>query len=374
MTPSDTGVVEVPDSARGALADLLSVYSARRPGWDGGSLGTGKRGGEVRVLDAEMLVPGRPGIVDVVAASGTARARAVRAADPGRRGPLHPRRRRGGARARSTTTKASPSCSTPRATPMVAAMLLAARVREVVEASLVRQLREDEGSVDPGHGGPHRVHGLQRSRRRARDSGSSSCSRSTRSGFNHLAAPLAVWRRAGRDLGVVQEYLSGASSGCALALTSVRDLYASGGPPEHAGGDFGAEAHRLGTMTARMHLGLDKAFGRRPGDVGRGPRGSRRRCARCRRTCSNGPTSQSCSASCARSRSRAQAIRTHGDFHLGRTCRTEQGWYVVDFATGGLPTSMAGCGDCDRTATGPVLPLPARRRGRHAVVLRARGD
>ncbi len=87
-------------------------------------------------------------------------------------------------------------------------------------------------------------------------------------GFNHIAAPVAVWRRSGRDLGIVQEYLAGASSGRDLAVTSVRDLYASGGPPELAGGDFGAEAHRLGTMTARMHLGLEQAFGRRRGDVG----------------------------------------------------------------------------------------------------------
>jgi len=86
-------------------------------------------------------------------------------------------------------------------------------------------------------------------------------------GFNHIAAPVAVWRRGGRDLGIVQEYLPGGSSGRALAVTSVRDLYASGGPPELAGGDFGAEAHRLGTMAARMHLGLEEAFGRREADV-----------------------------------------------------------------------------------------------------------
>jgi predicted trehalose synthase len=32
----------------------------------------------------------------------------------------------------------------------------------------------------------------------------------------------------------------------------------------------------------------------------------------------------------------SEMIRTHGDFHLGRTVRTEQGWYVSDFRPGGV--------------------------------------
>ena len=79
-------------------------------------------------------------------------------------------------------------------------------------------------------------------------------------GFNHVAAPLVRWVWEGRDLGVVQEPLADRSGGWALALTSLRDFYASGGSPEAAGGDFGAEARALGTMTARMHLALDRAF------------------------------------------------------------------------------------------------------------------
>ena len=86
-------------------------------------------------------------------------------------------------------------------------------------------------------------------------------------GFNHLAAPLARWQRGGRDLGLVQELLAGSAGGWALALTSLRDLYASGRPEEAAGGDFGPEARALGTMTARMHLALDQAFGRRSAEV-----------------------------------------------------------------------------------------------------------
>lgn len=80
-------------------------------------------------------------------------------------------------------------------------------------------------------------------------------------GFNHVAAPLAVWRRGGWDLGVVQERLSGSVDGWTLALTSLRDLFAAGGTPERAGGDFGPESAALGTMTARLHLALDRARG-----------------------------------------------------------------------------------------------------------------
>jgi predicted trehalose synthase len=39
--------------------------------------------------------------------------------------------------------------------------------------------------------------------------------------------------------------------------------------------------------------------------------------------------------------SAGQCIRTHGDFHLGRVWRTEQGWYVGDFAPAGLPPPVA---------------------------------
>ena len=80
------------------------------------------------------------------------------------------------------------------------------------------------------------------------------------SGFNHIAAPLVRWVWEGSDLGVVQEPLADRSGGWALALTSLRDFYAAGGSPETAGADFGAEARALGTMTARMHLALDRAF------------------------------------------------------------------------------------------------------------------
>ncbi|MGC8471453.1 MAG: hypothetical protein ACP5PM_04060 [Acidimicrobiales bacterium] len=151
-------------------------------------------------------------------------------------------------------------------------------------------------------------------------------------GFNHLAAPVAFWRRAGRDLGVVQELLAGATSGWALAMSSLRDLIASGEPPEVAGGDFAAEAFALGTMTARMHVALDRAFGRRTGDAaswadavarGLGAAGSK------------GRSGAQLLAALRRSGLHPPAIRTHGDLHLGRTARTDHGWVLADTLPGG---------------------------------------
>ncbi len=147
-------------------------------------------------------------------------------------------------------------------------------------------------------------------------------------GFNHLAAPLARWRRGGRDLGVVQELPAGAARGWAVAAASLRDLLAAGGAPEEAGGDFATEAHSLGTMTARMHLALDRVFGRQSVDVAAALGASAEaagvpRWARAERLRSLGPGEL-----------RTAAVRSNGDFHLGRSARTDHGWVVADFLPG----------------------------------------
>jgi len=342
MTPSETDVVDVSDSARAALADLVSTYAARRPEWDvEGAGASGAVRAAVRVLEAEMLEPGRPGIVDVVAELGD---RLVHI-------PF-------GLRSPEDETRFIPDGEDPVLGSLVdgdgdavvfdatrdavmAAMLLERVSGEVVQSSLVRYLRGDKGSVTLAMedriaftvytevvDGPRPELELFLALDEV--------------GFNHLAAPLAVWRRAGRDLGVAQEYLPGGSSGYALALTSVRDLYASGGPPELAGGDFGAEAHRLGTMTARMHLGLDKAFSRRTGDVGRWAAEIEETLSALSPHLLERPDVEELLRELRALQVTSMAIRTHGDFHLGRTCRTEQGWYVIDFTPGGRPTSTAG--------------------------------
>lgn len=156
-------------------------------------------------------------------------------------------------------------------------------------------------------------------------------------GFNHLAAPLARWQRGGRDLGLVQELLAGSAGGWALALTSLRDLYASGGAPEEAGGDFGPEARALGTMTARMHLALDQAFGRRSAEVADLVDGIEAAVAAADQSELAGPEVAEALASLRSGGLRCPTVVTHGDFHLGRTARTDQGWVVADTMPGGVP-------------------------------------
>jgi predicted trehalose synthase len=160
-------------------------------------------------------------------------------------------------------------------------------------------------------------------------------------GFNHLAAPVALWRRQGRDLGIVQEMLMGGAGGWALALTSLRDLYGSGVRPEEAGGDFAFEARSLGTMAARMHLASDKAFGRQHGSVADWTAGVESAVGRLAQPLLRLPGSADSLRALRNSTERAAMVRTHGDFHLGRTARTDQGWVVADWLPGGVDAAGA---------------------------------
>jgi maltokinase len=183
-----------------------------------------------------------------------------------------------------------------------------------------------------------------------------------RMGFNHLPAPLFTWRRDGRDLAMAQEFLVGGTEGWSLGLTSLRELFSSAvaAPAaagetrpavetvSGAGGDFGAEARRLGEMTARMHLALAGAFGAEPG---RPARWAER--ARSGLDALSEPGLLPGGVSLAPAfevverlaalEDPGMAIRPHGDFHLGQVMRTAMGWFVLDFegapdyAIGGPP-------------------------------------
>ena len=155
-------------------------------------------------------------------------------------------------------------------------------------------------------------------------------------GFNHVAAPLARWVEDGRDLGLVLEPLADRSAGWALALTSLRDFYAAGGSPEAAGGDFGTEARALGTMTARLHLALDRAYLRHPEPVVDWVDQAEQAIATADPNMLEAPGVADLVKWIRESDSRLPVIRTHGDFHLGRTSRTDQGWVVSDCAPGGV--------------------------------------
>jgi len=337
------------EERRAALGELVAAYAARRPGWDGDATGP------VRVIDAQTMVAGRPGVIDVVADIG---GRVVH--EPlGLRAP--------GDEARFLAETEDPVLGLFEDVDGLAVVFEALHDGDVagalieavsgrhVDSALVRLVRiDDEATTVAAEdrlaltvfndvGSPAR-RGLE------------TLIALDEMGFNHIAAPLAVWRRAGRDLGVVQEYLAGASDGWALALTSVRDLYAAGGPPEEAGGDFGTEAHRIGTMAARMHLALDRAFGRRRDDAEAYADAVEEAVAEHAPSLLERPGVGELLGKVRALEVPLHGIRTHGDFHLGLVCRTEQGWYVADFPS--RPPAISAGSAPAPPGSGPVLRSP----------------
>lgn len=160
-------------------------------------------------------------------------------------------------------------------------------------------------------------------------------------GFNHLAAPLARWRRRRVDLGLVQELDPSRVDGWALALTSLRDLYGTGGRPEAAGGDFAPEARALGVMTARMHLALDGSYGRTPTEAGEWAADAAATIRRRDPGLLEEAGVEEVLAALSGSSVGTPALRIHGDLHLGRIARTDQGWVLADFVSEALSGDLA---------------------------------
>jgi maltokinase len=163
-------------------------------------------------------------------------------------------------------------------------------------------------------------------------------------GFEHISAPVATWRRDGRDLAVVRTYLGGGTEGWQLALTSLRDLYDSRLDPAEAGGDFAPEAHRLGQITGRMHVALGKALGVGPGDPEAWADSMVAHLARSRARVLDAAAIAEAFERLRQVREPGSSIRVHGDYHLGQTMRTNEGWFILDFE-----------GE-------PAIPLEERRR------------
>ena len=166
-------------------------------------------------------------------------------------------------------------------------------------------------------------------------------------GFAHVPAPLVVWRDGQQDYAFGQQFLAGGTEGWALALTSLRDLYSitsrgdgagEPGTPAEAGGDFAAEASRLGRMTAEMHIALHDVFGPapRPETVAGWSSLVASLPDRLKRASEQVDRDLLEEASPLLSRLNeiedpGPAIRVHGDYHLGQVIRTDLGWYVIDF-------------------------------------------
>jgi maltokinase len=305
-------------------------------------------GGEVEILRAEVLRPGRPGLLDLVVRVGAREAHMV----AGLRGvgdePHFLRAGEETALGLLDDDHGLAVCTDALRDAQLAPLLAATLQETAARPGPVAVRRDDDDAtiVDCGDRGELTVFPWLAAKARpevdllvALDD----------AGFNHVAAPLVRWVWEGRDLGMVQEPLSDRSGGWALALTSLRDLYAAGGAPEAAGGDFGAEARALGTMTARMHLALDRAFLRHPEPVTDWVDAAEVDIVAADPSLLDAPGIAELVKWIRESESRLPVIRTHGDFHLGRTARTDQGWVVCDCAPGGV---LAG-----DTAPGRRTPL-----------------
>jgi maltokinase len=162
-------------------------------------------------------------------------------------------------------------------------------------------------------------------------------------GCTSIVPPLA-WIEAdiageATTLAMMQPFLRSASDGWALAVTSVRDLYAEADlHADEVGGDFAGESERLGRATAEVHALLARALPSRNADA------------------------DECAATAKQMHERLDAAvgvvprlapyaddlhaaydavgqlsggvpvqRIHGDLHLGQALRTETGWVIIDF-------------------------------------------
>ena len=192
-------------------------------------------------------------------------------------------------------------------------------------------------------------------------------------GFEHVAAPVATWEESGTHLAVLQPYLAGGTDGWALALTSLRDLYGSEcDDPADCGGDFAAEARRLGGVTAAMHVALAAALGTGTPDTGEWAGLMERQLER---VAAQAPWNKTAHATFEALRAMAapgKALRVHGDYHLGQVLRTDTGWFVLDFE--GEPARPL---DERRERSSPLKDVAGMLRSFHyatAVVLRERED
>ena len=150
--------------------------------------------------------------------------------------------------------------------------------------------------------------------------------------FPNIAPVVATWQRGDHDLAVCQPFLVDGTDGWKLALASARDYFRGEElDPSEVGGDFSSEAERLGRATAELHLALAECFPAETFDVevlARSLEASLDDVIEGQR-----PALQTLIAE-VRSIPAAEtgpAIRVHGDYHLGQTLRSVDGWFIFDF-------------------------------------------
>ena len=172
-------------------------------------------------------------------------------------------------------------------------------------------------------------------------------------------------------LGLLTEFFANSAEGWAMATSSVRDLMSEGDlRADEVGGDFAAEAHRLGEAVAAVHADLARAFG-----TNIAPHDELTRILDGMRAEANAAADlvpslaehrEAIMTAFDRASDHAAGInlqRIHGDLHLGQVLRTLTGWSIIDFE--GEPSKPL--------AVPPGDAQPAQGRRRHAPLVRLRG-
>ncbi len=141
------------------------------------------------------------------------------------------------------------------------------------------------------------------------------------------------------SLAMLQEFMTTASDGWQLATSSVRDLMAEGDlHAEEAGGDFAAEAHRLGVSTAEVHADLTAAFD--TAVLGSSELADRAAAMNARLDAALVEVPElsemadglrQAYSDFAELAEPVLAQRVHGDLHLGQVLRTSYRWVILDF-------------------------------------------
>ncbi|MDT7579989.1 MAG: maltokinase [Pseudonocardiales bacterium] len=137
-------------------------------------------------------------------------------------------------------------------------------------------------------------------------------------------------------LAMLQNFAGNAADGWAMALASVRDLFAEADlRADEVGGDFAAEAARIGETVATVHAELAEALGsteRDPSELAQV--WSDRLDAAARETPALAPYVEQIRAVYDAVTTFPEPIaahRVHGDLHLGQLLRTPTGWLILDF-------------------------------------------
>ncbi len=162
-------------------------------------------------------------------------------------------------------------------------------------------------------------------------------------GSTNIADPLGelTGTMAGEptSLALLTRYFANSADGWAMATTSVRDLMAEGDlHADEVGGDFAAEAKRLGAAVAQVHTDLAAVLGTDTLDAAGTAALLEQLAERAAAVGRRVPELAGFVDRIHRVYTAAAAAtptlsiqRIHGDLHLGQVLRTLQGWAVIDF-------------------------------------------